>query len=103
MLQDELNYYICISTLLEDEQLDLLPKSDLDEKRFLESKIKYLCESELSMWPISNFKQIKVHKRDGYEFLEYSLKFEGKKPKIVDFFLMANFLCTFFFGPKNHS
>ena len=29
------------------------------------------------------------------------VKFEGKKPKIVDFFIMANFLCAFFFGPKN--
>ena len=28
------------------------------------------------------------------------LKFEGKKPKIVDFFLMANFLWSFFSGPK---
>ena len=31
------------------------------------------------------------------------LKFEGKKPKIVDFFLMANFLWSFFSEPKNHS
>ena len=30
----------------------------------------------------------------------FVLKFEGKKPKIVDFFLMANFLWSFFLGPK---
>ena len=31
------------------------------------------------------------------------LKFQGKKPKIVDFFLMANFLWSFFSEPKIHS
>ena len=49
----------------------------------------------------TNFSQFFFWKRTG--IASCVLKFEGKKPKIVDFFLMANFLWSFFSEPKIHS